>query len=90
MVDVPWLGETDDWVDENVGQVRSGSSNSQLSVSAVHWVSGLEGNDTVPSKLLEVESQLCWGISESDIVVVLQSVDGLDLSTNVKLLSSGV
>ena len=62
VVNISWLGETDDWMDQNIGQVRSGSSDRQFSVGAVHWVSGLEGNDAVPAQLVEVQSEFGRGV----------------------------
>lgn len=62
VVNVSWLGKANDWVNQDVGQVRPGSSYGQLSVGAVHGVSGLESNDAVPSQLVEVKSELGWGV----------------------------
>lgn len=62
VVNVSRLGKTHDWVDQNVGQMRSGSSDGQLSMGAVHWVSGLKGDHAVPAQLIEVKSELGWGV----------------------------
>jgi hypothetical protein len=45
VVNVTGLGHTDHRVDQDVGLAGAGSTNSQLSVSAVHGVSRLESND---------------------------------------------
>lgn len=58
VVDVTGLGETHDGVDEYVGLALSGSEHGELTVSAVHGVTGLEGDDLAPSELGEVGSQL--------------------------------
>jgi len=58
VVDVAGLGETHDGVDEDVGLVGPGGANGQLPVSAVHGVSGLEGDDLGPAKLVKVKPKL--------------------------------
>lgn len=67
VVNVTGLGQADDGVDENVGMVRTGSADGQLSVGAVHGVTGLEGNDSGPAELVEVSADLrgrvCYPIS---------------------------
>jgi hypothetical protein len=37
-----------------------------------------------------VETKLCWGVSEADIIVVHETVNGVELSTDVVLASSVV
>jgi hypothetical protein len=86
VVDVTGLGEADDGVDEDVGLAGAGSADGQLTVSAVHGVAGLEGDDLGPAKLVEVRAQLSGCEAEADIVVVLQAVDGLELTADVVLL----
>jgi hypothetical protein len=58
VVNVTGLGETDDGLDEDVGLLRAGSADRQLTVSTVHGVSGLESNDLLPAKLVEVSAEL--------------------------------
>lgn len=70
VVDITWLGHTDNRVNQDVGLTLSSSSHSELTVSSVHWVTSLEGNDVAPSDLAEVVSQLGGSVSESDVVVV--------------------
>jgi hypothetical protein len=86
VVDVSWLGKTDDGVNENVGSSLSGGSDSQLSVGSVHWVSGLESDNLSPRNFVEVGSELGGRVSETDVVVVGRSLDSRDGSTNVELL----
>ena len=62
VIDVSWLCETNDWVDENVGLAGTGSSNGQFSVGSVHWVSGLESDNLRPAELVKVKTELCRGI----------------------------
>lgn len=90
VVNVTGLGQTDNGVDEDVGLLGAGGTDGQLTVSSVHGVSGLEGDNSVPAELVEVNAQLCGSVAQSDIVVVGELVDGLDLSTNVELFSLGV
>jgi hypothetical protein len=59
VVNVTGLGETDDGVNEDVGLARTGSADGQLTMSAVHGVSGLESDDLGPAKLVEVQTDLC-------------------------------
>lgn len=86
VVNVTGLGETDDRVDEDVGLLGAGRTDGQLTVSSVHRVSGLESDNSGPAELVEVDTELCGSVAQSDIVVVVELVDGLDLSTNVELL----
>lgn len=86
VVNVTGLGQANNGVDENVGLASAGSADGQLTVSAVHGVPRLESNDLGPAKLVEVQTQFRGCVSETDIVVVLQAVDGLELAANVVLL----
>jgi hypothetical protein len=86
VVDISGLGQAHDWVDEDVGLARTSSANGKLTMSSVHWVAGLEGDNTGPAELVKVQAELCRSISEGDIVVMLEAVDGVNLATNVKLL----
>ena len=71
VINVTRLGQADDGVDENVGMVRTGSADGQLSVGAVHGVTGLEGDDSGPAELVEVGADLrgrvCYPISRQYI-----------------------
>lgn len=58
MIDVSWLGKTNDWVNEYICLAGTSSSDSELSVGSVHWVSGLEGDNPGPAEFLEVKSHL--------------------------------
>lgn len=85
MVNVAGLGKTNDRVDEDVGLSAAGSADSQLTVSAVHGVTGLESDDTGPAELVEVQAQLSGGVAQADVVVVHQTVDGVNLASDVVL-----
>ena len=86
VVHVSRLGETDDRVDQDVGLSLSGGSYSQLSVSSVHGVPGLEGDNLAPCHLLEEVSEFGRGVPQVDVVEVLRRLDGLDFTTDVVLL----
>lgn len=58
VVNVTGLGQAYDGVDEDVGMMRTGSADGQLSVGAVHGVTGLEGDDSGPAELVEVGADL--------------------------------
>jgi hypothetical protein len=45
MINVSRLCKTNDWVDEDIGLTGTSSTDSQLSVSSVHGISSLEGNN---------------------------------------------
>ena len=62
MVDVTGLGEADDRVDKDIGLALAGGADSELTVSTVHRVAGLEGDDLAPSELLEVCAELSRGV----------------------------
>jgi len=83
VVNVTGLGQADDGVDEDVGLSGAGSNDGKLTVSAVHGVTGLESDNLGPAKLLEVKTELGRGVAESDVVVVHEALDGLDLATDV-------
>lgn len=61
-INISGLGKSNDGVDEDVGEVLTSSTDSQLSVSPVHGVSGLEGNDSSPGELVEVGTELVRGV----------------------------
>jgi hypothetical protein len=48
VVDISRLGQSNNWVDEDVGSSLSSSSDGQFSVGSVHWVSGLESDNRPP------------------------------------------
>ena len=83
VVNVTGLGQADDGVDEDVGLSGAGGNDGELTVSAVHGVAGLESDNLGPAKLLEVKTELGRGVAESDVVVVHEALDGLDLATDV-------
>jgi hypothetical protein len=86
VIDVTGLGETNDGLDEDVGLLRAGGADRQLTMSTVHGVSGLESNDLLPAELVEVSAELRGGKSKVEEVVVLETVDSLKLTTHVELL----
>jgi hypothetical protein len=88
VVNVTGLGQANDGVDEDVGLAGAGSADRQLTVSAVHGVPGLESDDLGPAKLVKVQTQFGGRVPETDIVVVLQAVDGLELTADVVLVDS--
>ena len=90
MVNVTGLGQTDDGVDKDVGLSGAGGNDGELTVSAVHGVAGLESDNLGPAKLLEVKTELGRGVAESDVVVVHQALDGLDLAADVDVASGVV
>lgn len=61
VVNVTGLGQADNRLDEDVGLLGAGSTNSQLTVSSVHGVSGLESDDLLPAELVEVSAELGGG-----------------------------
>jgi hypothetical protein len=48
MVDISRLGQSNDRVNKDVGSSLSSGSDSQFSVGSVHWVSGLESDNSPP------------------------------------------
>jgi hypothetical protein len=86
VINVTGLGEAHDGVDEDIGLAGSGSADRQLTMSAVHGVARLESDNLLPAELVEVQTQLRGRIPQTDIVVVLQAVNGLELAAHVELL----
>ena len=62
MIDISRLRKADNRMDEDIGLAGTSSTNSQFSVGSVHRVSGLEGNNFRPAKLVKVKSQLSRSI----------------------------
>lgn len=62
VVDISGFGETHNRVDEDVGSALTGGTDGELSVGAMHGVSGLEGNDSPPGELVEVSPELSGGV----------------------------
>jgi len=61
VVDVSGLGKTDDWMDEDVGLVRSRCADREFTMGSVHGISRLEGDDTGPMEFRKVSSELGGG-----------------------------
>jgi hypothetical protein len=89
VVNVTGLGQADNGMDEDVGLLGAGGTDGQLTVSAVHGVAGLEGHDLLPSQLVKVGAQLGGGEAQVEEVVVLKTLNGLKLTTNVEILGGG-
>ena len=90
VVNVAGLGQADDGVDEHVGLAGAGGAHRQLAVGAVHGVAGLEGDDLGPAELLEVGAQLGGGVAQGDVVVVVETVDGVDAAAQVDVVGGVV
>jgi hypothetical protein len=86
VIDVTRLGKTNDGMDQHIGLARPRSADSQLAMRAVHGVPRLEGHDLLPAQLVKVQTQLGRRVPQPDIVVVLQTVNSLDLAADVELL----
>ena len=86
VVDVAWFGQADNRVDEDISLARPGSADGQFSMGSVHGIASLKGNDARPAEFLEVDSEFGWSIAQSDVVVVVQSRDGVDLAPYVEIL----
>ena len=56
MVDIAWFRHADDGVDEDVGLTGARCADGEFAMGTMHWVAGLEGDDTGPAKLVEVHS----------------------------------
>jgi hypothetical protein len=78
VVNVTGLGETNDGLDQNIGLLRAGGADRQLTVSSVHGVSGLESDDLLPAELVEVSAEL-RGSDWSSLVSCCVSVALSDL-----------
>lgn len=62
MVDITWLGETHDGVDEYICMSLASRSHRELSMGSVHRVTSLESDDFPPCELLEMCAQFRWGV----------------------------
>lgn len=61
VINVAGLGETNNGLDQDVGLLGASGADRQLTVSAVHGVSGLESDDLLPAELVEVGTELRGG-----------------------------
>ena len=62
VVDIPWFGQSDHRVDEDVGSMLSSGSNGEFSVSSMHGVTSLESGDLAPGEFVKVCSELGRGV----------------------------
>lgn len=62
VVNVTGLGQTDNRVNQDIGLAGTSRADSQLTVSTVHGVTGLESDDAGPAQFVEVDAQLCGGV----------------------------
>ena len=87
MIDVARFREANDGMNQDISLPCASSSYGQLAMSAMHRVPCLECHDTAPSKLLKMGAELRRSKAKSNVVIVLQSVNGFKLTTDVKSLS---
>ncbi len=90
MIDVARFGQANDRVDQDVCLASSRSADGQFSMGSVHGVASLKGNDPRPAELFEMDSELRWSIAQLDIIVVVESRDGVDLTAYVIILDGVV
>jgi hypothetical protein len=71
VIDISRLGQSNNRVNEDVGSSLSSSSDGEFSVGSVHWVSGLESDNSPPREFVEVCSELGGGVYLSAMLVVV-------------------
>ena len=86
VIDVARLCKTHNRMDQDIGLTGTCSADSQFSMGSVHRVSSLKCNDAAPAKLFEMGSEFRGSVSQSDVIVMLEPVDGIELTTDVELL----
>ncbi len=86
VVDVTWLGGSDDGVKEKLSTVTLGGDLGQLDVGEVHGVAGLEGNDLVPLVVFEELADFGRRPTKIFIILVLWHAEDFDASTGVELV----
>ena len=67
VVYITGLGDPDNGVNENIAMLLTSCTDGQFAVSAMHRISGLEGNHLAPSKLLEMSAELGGSIYRQGI-----------------------
>lgn len=75
VIDVAWLGHPDAGIDQQACFYLLGCAESQLDVSAMHWVACLKCNDPVPSQQRfnsAREQQQQEGLVLFDILAILE------------------
>ena len=83
VIDISRLGHTDNGVDEHVGLGVTSSTEGQLTVRAMHGVTGLESNNTNVAVLAEGSPDLTGGHAKVVEVVVDGEGDTFELTTEV-------
>ena len=68
MVDITGFSETNDGMDKDVSLTGSCRSDGEFSMGTMHWITGLEGDDTGPMEFLE----MCSEFSGRDFVSASQ------------------
>jgi hypothetical protein len=86
MINITRLRKSDHWMDEHVCLTGSRCPDREFSMCPVHWIPRLEGYDFRPSKLVEMGPKLGGRVSQVYVVVVHQSINGLDLTTHIKFV----
>ena len=86
VVDVAWFGQADNRVDEDVCLASSGSPDGQFSMGSMHGVASLKGNNARPAEFFKVNSEFRWSVAQGDVVVVIESGNGIDLAAYVIIL----
>ena len=59
MVNIAWLGQPNNGVNEDIRLALTGCQDGQFAMSAVHRVAGLKGNNFAPSKFVKVRAKFC-------------------------------
>jgi len=85
VVDITGLRQAHDGMDEDIGLVGSCSADRQLSVSAMHGVSGLESNNLGPAELVEVKPKLGGSVfpNWSALLRLYPSLHGIPLTSEI-------
>lgn len=91
VIDISWLGKTNDGVDEDVRLTLASSTDGKLTVSTVHWIPCLESHDSAPCKFFEVGTEFSGGvcrclISETCTRVTGTTYIGEQHNRNVRVL----
>ena len=83
VINVAWLGQAHNWVDQQVGLGFFGGAERQFLMGAVQWVACLERNNFAPAHFAEIGAQLIWCVAASAEIIVYWLLDACDRTTKV-------
>ncbi len=83
MIDISRFGYADDWVNQETAANLLRRPLGELFVSAVQWVTGLEGDNAAPAERFKVLAQLGGRAPQVDEIVVRRHADHFERAGSI-------